>query len=414
MCLVSEACRHAISRREFLRQAGTLAAAPIMMGAGAGAHAAPAPVAAPLNLAGDAHTKLVLLGTTGGPTWWPVNPSGAGGPERASASSALVVGDAMYIVDLGQGSAQRLAQAFNVGTFNAEGVQAGYQTYLLNLKAIFFTHLHMDHTTDYPAILTCGYSAGIGSSLDPNEPAVPVQVYGPGNRGQLEADLYKLRVPVVNPRNPTPGTVEMTDYLWQAYAQAINDFTRDNGWPDFTRLFDVHDIVLPRHLPGFKSPNKTPCVQMVPFEIFRDRNVVVHAILVDHHQVFPSYAFRFDTADGSVVFSGDTGPDTRGNLQRLAAGADILVHEVIDPAWIDATFGPPGTWDQATEALVTHLETAHTLIGDVGAVAQDAGVDKLVLSHIVPGNAPLAHLLGVKGFEGELIIGQDLMQIPVG
>jgi ribonuclease BN (tRNA processing enzyme) len=385
-----------------------------MMGAGAGAHAAPAPVAAPLNLAGDAHTKLVLLGTTGGPTWWPVNPSGAGGPERASASSALVVGDAMYIVDLGQGSATRLAQAFNVGTFNAEGVQAGYQTYLLNLKAIFFTHLHMDHTTDYPAILTCGYSAGIGSSLDPNEPAVPVQVYGPGNRGQLEADLYKLRVPVVNPRNPTPGTVEMTDYLWQAYAQAINDFTRDNGWPDFTRLFDVHDIVLPRHLPGFKSPNKTPCVQMAPFEIFRDRNVVVHAILVDHHQVFPSYAFRFDTADGSVVFSGDTGPDTRGNLQRLAAGADVLVHEVIDPAWIDATFGPPGTWDQATEALVTHLETAHTLIGDVGAVAQDAGVDKLVLSHIVPGNAPLAHLLGVKGFEGELIIGQDLMQIPVG
>lgn len=414
MCLISEACRHAISRREFLRQAGTLAAAPIMMGAGASTHAAPVPAGAPRNLAGDAHTKLVLLGTTGGPTWWPLNPSGAGGPERASASSALVVGDAIYIVDLGHGSAHRLAQAFNFGTFNADGVQAGYQTYLLNLKAIFFTHLHMDHTTDYPSILTCGYSAGIGSSLNPNEPAVPVQVYGPGNRGQLEADIYKLRVPVVNPRNPTPGTVEMTDYLWQAYAQAINDFTRDDGWPDFTKLFEVHDIVLPRHLPGFKSPNKTPCVQMAPFEIFRDRNVVVHAILVDHHQVFPSYAFRFDTADGSVVFSGDTGPDTRGNLQRLAAGANILVHEVIDPAWIDATFGPPSTWDQATEALVTHLETAHTLIGDVGAVAQDAGVDKLVLSHIVPGNAPLAHLLGVTGFAGQLIIGEDLMQIPVG
>lgn len=414
MCLVSEACRHAISRREFLRQAGTLAAAPIVMGAGAGAHAAPAPVAAPLNLAGDAHTKLVLLGTAGGPTWWPRNPSGAGGPERASASSALVVGDAMYIVDLGQGSAHRLAQAFNVGTFNADGVQAGYQTYLSNLKAIFFTHLHMDHTTDYPSILLCGYGAGIGKSPDPNEPAIPVQVYGPGNRGQLEKDIYKLRVPVVNPRNPTPGTVEMTDYLWQAHAQTINDFTRDDGWPDFTQLFDVHDIVLPRHLPGFKSPNKTPCVPMAPFEIFRDGNVVVRAILVDHHQVFPSYAFRFDTADGSVVFSGDTGPDTQGNLQRLAAGADILVHEVIDPAWITATFGPPNTWDEATEALVTHLETAHTLIGDVGSVAQDAGVDKLVLSHIVPGNAPLAHLHGVTGFSGPLIIGEDLMQIPVG
>ena len=414
MCLISAAYRHAISRRDFLKRAGTFAAAPIMLAAGAGALAAPVRAVAPRNLAGDAHTKLVLLGTAGGPTWWPHNPSGAGGPERVSASSALVVGDAIYIVDLGHGSAHRLAQAFNSGNFNTDGVEAGYQTYLSNLKAIFFTHLHMDHTTDYPSILLCGYGAGIGKSPNPNEPAVPVQVYGPGNRGQLEKDICKLHVPVVNPRNPTPGTVEMTDYLWQAYAQTINDFTRDDGWPDFTRLFDIHDIVLPRHLPGFRSPNKTPCVQMAPFEIFRDRDVIVHAILVDHHQVFPSYAFRFDTADGSVVFSGDTGPDTQGNLQCLAAGADILVHEVIDPAWITATFGPPGTWDEATEALVTHLETAHTLIGDVGSVAQDAGVDKLVLSHIVPGNAPLAHLRGVTGFSGQLIIGEDLMQIPVG
>jgi ribonuclease BN (tRNA processing enzyme) len=385
-----------------------------MLGAGAGALAAPVSAAAPRNLAGDARTKLVLLGTAGGPTWWPPNPSGAEGPERASASSALVVGDAIYIVDLGHGSAHRLAQAFNTGNFNSDGVQAGYQTYLSNLKAIFFTHLHMDHTTDYPSILLCGYGAGIGKSPDPNEPVHPVQVYGPGNHGQLEKDIYRLRVPVVNPRNPTPGTVEMTDYLWQAYAQTINDFTRDDGWPDFTQFFDVHDIVLPRHLPGFKSPNRTPCVPMAPFEIFRDGNVVVHAIVVDHHQVFPAYAFRFDTADGSVVFSGDTGPDTKGNLQVLAARADILVHEVIDPAWITATFGPPSTWDEATEALVTHLETAHTLIGDVGSVARDAGVDKLVLSHIVPGNAPLAHLLGTTGFSGQLIIGEDLLQIPVG
>jgi hypothetical protein len=43
-----------------------------------------------------------------------------------------------------------------------------------------------------------------------------------------------------------------------------------------------------------------------------DHNVRVHATPVDHHQAFP-----FDTQDGSVVFSGGTGPDTKNNLQTL-------------------------------------------------------------------------------------------------
>ena len=80
---------------------------------------------------------------------------------------------------------------------------------------------------------------------------------------------------------------------------------------------------------------------MQPFEVYHDDLVRVAAFLVDHHPVFPSFAYRFDTADGSVVFSGDTCPNTNRNLQRLANGADILVHEVIDRAWIDQKFGTP-------------------------------------------------------------------------
>jgi len=62
---------------------------------------------------------------------------------------------------------------------------------------------------------------------------------------------------------------------------------------------------------------------MQPFEVYYDDLVRVAAFLVDHHPVFPSFAYRFDTADGSEVFSGDTDPNTNGNLQRLANGADI-------------------------------------------------------------------------------------------
>jgi ribonuclease BN (tRNA processing enzyme) len=111
-----------------------------------------------------------------------------------------------------------------------------------------------------------------------------------------------------------------------------------------------------------------------------------------------------------VVISGDTGANTCGNLKKLARGADILVHEVIDEVWIDllAESGVP-------DALIEHLNSVHTKIAEVGGVAEDCGVKTLVLNHIVPGNAPVGHLVKAKkNFSGRLIIGNDLMQIGLG
>jgi len=150
-----------------------------------------------------------------------------------------------------------------------------------------------------------------------------------------------------------------------------------------------------------------------PIKIYEDDLVEVHATLVDHHQVYPAFAFRFDTDDGSVVFSGDTGPNTNGNLQLLADGADILVHEVIDQDWINFKFGnpAPGT---TMFYLKKHMLEAHTSIASVGSVASDCRVKTLVLNHIVPGDTPISHLASAKeNFTGQFIIGEDLMRIEL-
>jgi ribonuclease BN (tRNA processing enzyme) len=401
MCLVREAINHSISRRRFLKGAGVLAATPLLAGFGARALAASSPGVITQSSASKYRTQLVLLGTAGGPFWWPDS-------NRVGTSSALVVGDAIYLIDLGHGATHRLAQAFNSGVYadTAGGkVEKGEPTFLRNVEALFFTHLHMDHTADYPTLLLIGPENGLGLNK-------PLKVLGPGNRGMLAKDVYNLKVPVVNPENPTPGTVEMTNYLLKAFAQTINDFTRDDGASDFTKRFEVSDIQLP-----FKvdDPNKTPCPPMDPFKIYEDHRtgITVKATLVDHHQVFPAFAFRFDTNDGSVVFSGDTGPHN-ANLIKMAKGADILVHEVIDQAWIDLLFGPEPS-DPTQQALLTHLKTSHTMITDVGAVAEAAGVKTLVLNHIGPGNTPIAHLMQAQqNFSGHLIIGEDLMKIGLG
>jgi ribonuclease BN (tRNA processing enzyme) len=419
MCLIREAIRQGISRRAFLQGAGALGAVPLLTGFGGKALASPSPTT---KRGADYHSRLVLLGTAGGPAWYP-------GSDRVSASSALIVGETIYLIDLGHGATHRMAEAFNSSIFvNTAGgkVEETQSRFLQNADALFFTHLHMDHTADYPTLLLVGYNAGLGIPK-------PLRVFGPGDRGQLEENKTGYQGTIVETPggSKTPGTKEMTNLLWQAFAQTINDFTLDNGWVDFTTLVELHDIgwtegsdiliPLPRIgspdptrqcNPYFIDPNTTPCPPMEPFRIYRnpDSDVSVWAILVDHHQVFPSFAYRFNTPDGSVVISGDTGANTCGNLKRLAQGADILVHEVIDEAWIEvlAETGVP-------DPLIEHLNSVHTKIGEVGSVAEDCGVRTLVLNHIVPGNVPVGHLVKAKqNFSGELIIGEDLMQIGIG
>ncbi len=338
------------------------------------------------------NTRLILLGTAGGPTYWT-------NTNRRSASSAIVVGDAIYVVDCGDGAGKRLQEALdppnNLAMFST-------------VRALFLTHLHSDHVVDYPNLLLYGWLSGLDRA------ASPLKVFGPGRRGEMEP-VFSLRantadIPkVVNPRNPTPGTRDMTEYLFRAYATDINDRIRDNGKQDLRLFVEAHDIELPQ-IPDFSSPNLTPHPDMEPFVIYEDDRVCVSATLVQHSPIWPAFAFRFETDDGAVVFSGDTGPSK--NLIRLANGANILVHEVIVSEWINRVLPEPHT--AAQEAMRQHSFNAHTPVEEVGNIAEAAQVSTLVLNHIVPGNAHADDLAPAqRGFSGRLVIGEDLLQLGV-
>jgi len=407
-------------RRTLLKGAGALALAPLAMKFGARPAYAADPGDRPKFGTSDYATRLVLLGTTGGMTWWP-------GSNRASNSQVLCVGEAMYLIDLGWGSLARLAEGFNFGHFvtnDGQRTQLELSTFMTNMRAVFLTHLHMDHLGDYPTFLEIGARAGYAEKQ-------PLIIIGPGDRGRLDDNRSGYKGTVIqaercNPpqSTPTPGTKMMTDHILQAFAQTFNNCAQDEGYPDIPKLLDIREIGDPATIPWPKEfilpdPNKPwtsdiTCPAMDPFEIYKDDRLRVTAILVDHFEVYPAFAFRFDTADGSLVISGDTGPDTRGNLQKLAKGADVLVHEVIDDFWLKTCYkgvkeGDP-TWP-----LYHHCITAHTSSADVGKVAEQCGVKTLVLSHIAPANTPASRLRSAqKGFSGKLIVGEDLMEIGIG
>ncbi|MEI7058172.1 MBL fold metallo-hydrolase [Nocardioides sp. CCNWLW239] len=353
----------------------------------------PAAAAAPTSARRrpKARTRVVLLGTAGGPA---VLDGG-----RHGVSTAIVFEDKVYVVDLGIGAFGRLQQS-------GLAPDTGLGSALSRVRGIFFTHLHSDHTVDWPTTYAIGSMNIVGRS------GGPVQVFGPGARDTLTRVFPPTRPApgLVSPDEPMPGISSMTGHLRNAFAQDFNDRLRDSNFPDPDTLFEVHDI---DHSAVWSiDPEGVPPRLEAPIDVWKDGEVTVTATLVDHHPTAPAYGYRFDTPDGSVVVSGDT--CVSQNLIDLARGADVLVHEVIDPEFVERLVASLPS--ETAGPVRKHLLESHTTIEQVGRdVAEQAGVGTLVLSHLVPADNPSSRWRQARrGFSGELVVGEDLDVIPIG
>ena len=277
-------------------------------------------------------TKLVLLGTGGGPT-----------PKvtRAAPAQAVVVDGVSYIVDCGNGVARQMARAKLA--FDA-------------LRAVFVTHHHSDHNADFGNLFLLLWAGGLDR---------PVDAYGP------------------------PPLVSMTGQFLALNAYDIATRIADEGRPPLAPLIRPHDID-------------------AAGEVYRDERVRVTCALVHHPPVVPAFAFRFDTRDRSIVFSGDTAPCE--SLVALAQGADVLVHEVMHEPSLDAICARLANATRLRE----HLLASHTTEEQVGAIARAAGVRTLVLTHFVPADSVPADSwreAAARHFAGPIVVGEDLMEL---
>ena len=317
-------------------------------------------------------TELVLLGTAGAPM--PV----AG---RAGISSALVVGQRVFIIDCGRGSPSGYADA---------GLDFS------RLEAVLLTHLHADHAGDLAGMILYPWGVRVGDS----GPLAPIRVYGPSRPEKLPAgDATFHRETTIHPELPAPGTSDLVDNLLAGYAYHLNVMPLDARMPDAGALVRGTDI----HVPA-----RTDGITQIPVVVFDDGVVRVTAVAVSHGRVVPALAYRFDTADGSVVFSGDT--TVNDDLIALARGTDILVHHVADLGYL-GRHGMSG-------AALDRMAALHTDISQVGSVAERAGAGELVLTHYLPAEpdaipaAEWAQRAG-QGFSGTTTAGHDGLRIAL-
>jgi ribonuclease BN (tRNA processing enzyme) len=308
-------------------------------------------------------TELVLLGTAGAPM--PV--AGRGG-----ISSALVVGERVFVIDCGRGS----PSAF---------VDAGLE--FPQLEAVFLTHLHADHIGDLAGLILYPWGVRTGEG---GAPLPPVSVYGPSRPQTLPSgDATFHRDTTIHAERPFPGTTDLVESLLAGYAYHLNVMPLDAHMPDAGALVRAADIRIPPGPP-------------VPVVVLDDGAVRVTAVAVTHGRAVPALGYRFDTADGSVVFSGDT--TVNDDLIALAQGADILVHQVADLDYLKRH----GTDDVELDRMAA----LHTDVTEVGGVAERAGVRELILNHYLPAGldaiteADWAQRAG-KSFSGTTTAGQD-------
>jgi len=207
-------------------------------------------------------TRLVILGT-GTPI---------ADPDRFGPSVAVVVGEESYLVDAGAGVVRRAAAAAR------NGIAALAPS---NLKRVFITHLHSDHTVGLPDLMFTPWQNGRN---------MPVEVYGP------------------------PGTLRMTTNIEEAWVEDVH-----------MRLFGLEG----RTAHNYRALTR----EIEAGTVYDDGTVRVDAIPV-HHTSWPvSFGYRFVTPDRTIVISGDARPSP--SLVEACNGCDVLVHEVYSRDFFD-------------------------------------------------------------------------------
>lgn len=239
-------------------------------------------------------------------------------------------------------------------------VEAGIEAH--EVRTILITHNHSDHMLELGPLIYTAWAGGLRE---------PIDVWGP---------------PPIN-----RFVVSFLD----AMAYDVDIRVEDEGRPDLRKLVQVHE---------FEASDAGSAM------VFEREGLKVSATKVRHPPLTHAYAYRFDTLGRSIVLSGDT--TYSPELIALAKGADVLVHEVMHLEGLDRLLSrvPNAT------TLRKHLIDSHTTTEQLGRVAAEAGVAKLVLSHFVPGDdssiTDAKWTEGVrKNFSGEIVVGRDLMTI---
>lgn len=333
-------------------------------------------LAAPVATVAAAPCLIVTLtGTQGGPSVF--NGLAGSGTLVRYGDDSNDCGTVKLQFDAGRGTSMRLSQ---LGVTPAQ------------INAVFFTHMHSDHADGFADLVQVRWH---------------FSAKGPKLDMVCSADQ-------ASPQGYTVSCGKFAAHIADAYLQSGEIAQRRS-----------EDKVRPENGPAALINTLAFEPKDEPQVVWTSGDVRVSAIRSTH---IPGHAsYRVDTPAGSVVIGGDAGNDvfapprassTSEQVEKLARGADVIVHSAIHPVMApDKGSGmpPPFYFRQSTSA-------------DLGAMAKRAGAKHLMLTHLIPPlgakqqgpyklpggaltEADYRKSAQEGGFAGNVVVGTDLASI---
>ena len=262
-------------------------------------------------------------------------------PLRSGPATAIVVNDTSYLVDLGPGVVRRAAAA----------AEKGIPALAANrLQTAFITHLHSDHTVGYPDLIFSTWVQGRRA---------PLKVYGPA------------------------GLADMTQHIMEAWRIDIDIRTKGLEHRTTNGLdVEAHDIK--------------------PGVVYEDANVKVTAFRNAHGELTDTFGYRFDTADRSIVISGDTNPSDA--LVEQCRKCDVLIHEAYSDGYRPADMA---NW-------LEYRSKYHTTTSQLAQIAAKTNPGLLIIHHRGVGLrdreiSEEQYIAEVhRAYSGKVVVGHDL------
>lgn len=270
---------------------------------------------------------------------------------RQSSGYLVEIGDDVIVLDHGPGAMHRLLES---GRGPAQ------------VSHLFLTHLHYDHIADYPRLMLQRWDQGAG--------VIPeLRVFGPAPLGRITEQLFG-----------EDGVFGL-------------DLESRVSHPASQQIYAARGGTPPREKPS-------PAVREVTGgDVIEGDGWRITTGAARHFQpILECLGYRIETDAGTVVYSGDSG-GVLPSMIELAKDCDVLIHM--------CHFVSGTEPDEAFRiSCGGHM--------DVAEVARQANAKTLVLTHIPPPlDAPgclervVADVRTV--FDGEVIVGRDLLQVPL-
>ena len=286
-----------VGRRSFLMSTAALAAS---------LRAAPA----------QARTKLILLGTGGGPR-----------PRQNSSGAAQVIvsNNVAYVIDCGDGVARQLVLA---------GVP------LTTLRHVFVTHQHSDHNADYGNLIWLAWASGLSARVD---------TWGPPPLETMTRLFFKMNAYDIDTRIANEGRVPLAP-LVHVHELRTGGTVMSDGTVKVTAALVDHAPVVPAFAYRFDAPDRSivisgdtaPSQNLVKLAAGAD--VLVHSVM--YPPAIDRLVSRVPNAAAlkSSILAHQTSAEDAGRIaQDAGVKTLVLSHfvppddpDVTDAMWLDA------------------------------------------------------------------------------